>query len=399
MKYLVLLGDGMADTPLDMLGGKTPLDVADKPLIDSLAKKSVIGMTRTVPPTLSPGSDVANLSVMGYNPLECYTGRSPLEAVSMGVELLDTDVTLRCNLVTLSDEENYEDKTMVDYSSGEISTPEARELIRAVNDALGTDKKQFFGGISYRHLLVCHNDKTGRDLTPPHDISDKKITQYLPSDPEMTELMKKSYDILKNHPINIERIKNGKNPANSIWLWGEGTRPALENFKEKYGFSGSVVSAVDLIKGIGMCAGMNVVEVEGVTGTLSTNYMGKAQAAVNEFRSGADFVYLHFEASDECGHQGDCPGKVKAIENLDHPVLSYIVDELKKDGEDFALLFMPDHPTPVELKTHTRDEVPFMLYKSNDEKDFPENVYTEKCAEASGIKVENAYDLVSMLFK
>ena len=398
MKYLVLLGDGMADTPLDMLGGKTPLEAADKPLIDCLAKKSIIGMTRTVPPTLSPGSDVANLAVMGYNPLECYTGRSPLEAVSMGVELLDTDVTLRCNLVTLSDEENYEDKTMVDYSAGEISTSEARELIRAVNDALGTPEKQFFGGISYRHLLVCHNEKTGRNLTPPHDISDKKITEYLPSDPVMTELMKKSYDILKNHPINLERTKNGKNPANSIWLWGEGTRPGLENFKEKYGHTGSVVSAVDLIKGIGVCAGMNVVEVEGVTGTLATNYMGKAKAALNEFRNGADFVYLHFEASDECGHQGDCPGKVKAIENLDHPVLSYILDEFKKDGTEFALLFMPDHPTPVELKTHTRDMVPFMLYKSTDEKDFPHNVYTEKCAENSGVVVENAYDLVSMLF-
>ncbi len=394
MKYLVLLGDGMADLPLEMFGGKTPLEAAHKPVMDSLAKRSTIGMVKTVPDNLAPGSDVANLAVMGYDPQKYYTGRSPLEAASMGVELKDGDITFRCNLVNLSDEEDYENKTMVDYSSDEITTEESTQLMQTINEKLGTEEMEFFPGISYRHLLVWHGAKGEFKLTPPHDITDRKVTEYLPNVPVFTELMKKSYEILKNHPVNLDRIKRGLRPANSIWLWGEGSKPQLDTFSKLHNMKGSVISAVDLVKGIGKCAGMNVVEVENVTGTIDTNFEGKAQAAVNEFKNGADYVYLHFEAPDECGHHGDAEGKVKSIEYLDGRVLKYITEELTKAGYDYSILVMPDHPTPISIKTHSRDAVPFMIYRSNDEKDVKDAVYTEKYAKTTGIEIENGYTLI-----
>ncbi len=399
MKYLIFLGDGMADYPMPDYDNKTPLELAKKPNMDALASKGIVGLAKTVPDNLKPGSDVANLSVMGYNPDDCYTGRSPLEAASIGVELQEGDITFRCNLVTLSDEENYEDKTMVDYSSDEISTAEAREIIADINKALGTDELEFHAGISYRHLLVWHGAKEEYKLTPPHDISDRKIKEYLPNIPLFREMMKKSHEILKTHPVNLKRIERGLRPANSIWLWGEGTKPTINSFKSRSGLCGSVISAVDLVKGIGICADMKVVEVENVTGNIDTNFEGKAKAAVEEFKNGADFVYLHFEAPDECGHRGEAENKIKSIEYLDERVLKYILAEMDKEGFEYTILVMPDHPTPIELKTHTRDAVPFILYRSNDEKDNSGCVYTEKTAKESGIYIEHAYTLLDMMLE
>lgn len=399
MKYLVLLGDGMADLPLEALSGKTPLEAAETPVIDALAKKGEIGMVKTVPDNLAPGSDVANLAVMGYNPQKYYTGRSPLEAASMGVPLADGDITFRCNLVTLSDDEDYENKTMIDYSSDEITTAEAKQLMETINEQLGTEETEFFPGISYRHLLVWHGAKGTFKLTPPHDITDKTITEYMPNIPMFTEIMKKSYEILKNHPVNIERMKRGLRPANSIWLWGDGSKPKLDAFEKLHNMKGSVISAVDLVKGIGKCAGMNVVEVENTTGTIDTNFEGKAKAAINEFKNGADYVYLHFEAPDECGHHGDTEGKVKSIEYLDNRVLKYITDELAKSEYDYSILIMPDHPTPISIKTHSRDAVPFLIYRSTDEKDVPNAVYTENYAKTTGIEIEHGYTLIDKFIK
>ncbi|MDP4118411.1 MAG: cofactor-independent phosphoglycerate mutase [Bacillota bacterium] len=402
MKYLVLLGDGMADFKNEALGNKTPLDVALKPHIDDLAKKGIMGMVTTVPASLKPGSDVANLSVMGYDPLIYYTGRSPLEAASMGVSLAPTDITFRCNLVTLSSDEPYEEKTMVDYSAGEITTEEAAELMKSVANELNTDEIEFHNGISYRHLMVWHNAKMDFDLTPPHDITDKKITDNLPGGKYadvILGLMKKSVGILKNHPVNLDRIKRGLRPASSIWIWGEGTAPALDSFYEKFGVKGSVVSAVDLVKGIGVCGGLNVVEVEGATGTYNTNYEGKVNAALNEFRNGRDFVYLHFEGPDECGHQGDIKGKIEAIERIDARALKLIIEGFKEMGEDYSILVMPDHPTPLTIRTHVRDAVPFILYRSCDEQNHPDYVYNEDCAASTGVTVAHGYELMKMLIK
>ena len=396
MKYLVLLGDGMADLPLPDFDNKTPLELANKPFMDSLAKKGTLGMVKTVPDSLKPGSDVANLSVMGYNTEECYTGRSPLEAASIGVSLKDDDMTFRCNLVTLSDDEVYENKTMVDYSSDEISTEEAKELIKAVSEHLGTDILQFFAGISYRHLLVWHGCDKNFNLTPPHDISDRKITDYMPSEPLFCEMMKKSYDFLSNHPVNLARIERGLHPANSIWLWGEGTKPRVSSFAEKNGLKGSVVSAVDLVKGIGFCAGMDVIEVENVTGNIHTNFEGKAKAAADALLSDSDFVYLHFEAPDECGHRGEKENKIKSIEYLDERVLKYLLDRFDSEKVDYSILIMPDHPTPLATKTHSREPVPFLIYKSTDEKNNPDAVYTEKYAAGTGLFVEEGYKLLDM---
>ena len=402
MKYLVLLGDGMSDFKNDELGGKTPLDLAVKPNIDQLAKKGIMGMAKTVPDNLKPGSDVANLSVMGYDPQKYYTGRSPLEAASMRVPLLPTDITFRCNLVTLSDDEVYEEKTMLDYSAGEITTDEAAEIIKSVAEALNTEEIQFHNGISYRHLMVWHNAEMDFELTPPHDITNRKITEYMPGGTYadvISALMKKSVEILKNHPVNLDRIKRGLNPANSIWIWGEGTAPALDSFESKYGVRGSVVSAVDLVKGIGVCGQLDVIDVEGATGTYHTNFEGKAQATLDAFKNGSDLVYLHFEGPDECGHQGDVKGKIEAIERIDKRALEIILDGLKKMGEDYAILVMPDHPTPLSIRTHVRDAVPFILYRSTDEKDNPEYVYTEDCAESTGVYVAHGYELMKKLIE
>ena len=402
MKYMVLLCDGMADTPNELLNNKTPMECAKKPHIDFLCKKSLVGICRTVAKGLKPGSDVANLSVMGYDPEVCYTGRSPLEAAAMGIELEDTDVTLRCNLVTLSGEEKYEDKTMVDYCSGDISTAEAAEIIKTVEEKLGNEKYSFHSGVSYRHCLVVKNGTTDLGtMTPPHDISGRVIGEYLSDSlnaAPLIELMKKSYEILKDHPVNVARRKKGLNTADSIWLWGEGTKPSVENFKEKNGIEGCVVSAVDLLKGIGKCAGMLTPEVEGATGYIDTNFEGKAKAGIEAFKSGYDFVYLHYEAPDECGHRGETENKVKSIELIDKLALKTSLDYLENCGDDYRILIMPDHPTPLDIKTHSPVPVPFMIYDSRNKYNGVES-FTEEEAGKTGIFVEHGPDVMEIFLE
>ncbi len=398
MKYVVVLYDGMADYPVPALGGKTPMMVANKPNFDRMAKHGTVGLVRTVAPGLTPGSDVANLSVMGYDPCLYYTGRSPLEAVSMGIDLSDTDVALRCNLVTLSDEEDYSEKTMVDYCAGDISSEEAAEIIKTVEEKLGNDIFAFYSGVSYRHCLVWHGGKTeiGK-LTPPHDISGRKIGGYLNKNPDaagLLELMKKSCEILKDHPVNLKRISEGKRPANAIWLWGQGSRPSLPLFEKLYGVKGSVISAVDLLKGIGICAGMNTPDVEGATGYIDTNFEGKAQKAVEELENGSDFVYIHIEAPDECGHRNEPENKVKAIELIDSRVLPIVLKALEK-YDDYKVMILPDHPTPIVTGTHASDPVPFMIYHKKDEKDSGVDSINEESASKTGIFIEEGPSLMS----
>ena len=398
-KYIVILGDGMADTPVDALGGKTPLEVARKPHIDALCAKGELGLVKTVPDGMKPGSDVANLAVMGYPPAKYYSGRSPLEALNMGVDLADDDIAVRCNLVTLSDDEPYERKTMVDYSAGEISNAEAKTLIEFIQSKLGGHGVDFYNGVSYRHCMVKHHASLGTDLTPPHDISDKCVDGHLPKGlygEEMLAMMKKSYELLKDHPVNAARVAAGKHPANSIWLWGEGTRPALKPFDETFGLKGAVISAVDLVKGIGVGAKMKIVEVEGATGTYETNFDGKAKAAIDTLlKDGSDYVYVHMEAPDECGHQGDVQHKVLSIELIDAKVVGPVCDALRAAKVPFSVLIMPDHPTPLKLKTHTADPVPFVLYVSDDEKEGSAATMNEKTAAASGVYYPDCHDLIS----
>ncbi len=401
MKYIVVLGDGMADYKLKELGGRTPLQCAKKPAIDALAAHSGVGLCRTVPAGFKPGSDVANLSVMGYDPHDCYTGRSPLEAVSIGIALKDSDVTLRCNLVTLSDEEEYEKKTMLDYSAGEITTAEAVQLVDALKKELDGEGYTLYAGVSYRHCLVCKEGKTGHDLTPPHDITDKPIAQYLPKGPraeELLDMMKRSEKILREHPVNRARAAAGKRMANSVWFWGEGTKPQLENFEEKFGKKGGVISAVDLVKGIGILAGMKIIEVPGATGNYDTNFAGKADAALDALRGGLDFVYIHMEAPDECGHQGDVAHKIYSIEQIDEKVVARICKELERENVPFRMLVCPDHPTPIAVRTHVSDPVPYLLYKSDRSQNGPAS-YDEDSAASTGIFVEQGFDLMKKLFE
>lgn len=402
MKYLVVLCDGMADTPSDYLNGKTPMELADKPTMDEMAKVSEVGLCRTVAKGLKPGSDVANLSVMGYDPAVCYTGRSPLEAASIGIDLKDTDVTLRCNIVTLSGEEKYEDKTMVDYCAGDISTAEAEEIIKTVQERLGNEIFSFYSGVSYRHCLVVKNGTTTLgNMTPPHDISGRVIGQYLSTHKnaeELISLMKKSYEFLKDHPVNLRRIAEGKNPANSIWLWGEGTKPLLQDFKEKNGVSGAVISAVDLLKGIGICANMSTPEVEGATGYIDTNFVGKADAAIEEFKSGRELVYIHVEAPDECGHRCEPENKVKAIGLIDELVLKRVKAYLEDSGEDFRILVCPDHPTPLLTKTHSSEPVPYLIYDSR-KSIAGVDTFTEANATATGNFIEHGPSIMDRLLE
>ena len=400
MKYIVVLGDGMADWKLDDLGGKTPLQYAEKPHIDALAAHAEVGLCHTVPEGFKPGSDVANLSVMGYDPHECYTGRSPLEAVSIGIDLKDTDVTLRCNLVTLSDEEKYEDRRMLDYSAGEISTAEARQLIESLKKEFDSSDFTLYAGVSYRHCLVAHGGVCGHTLTPPHDITGKPIRDFLPQGPQAElylRMMKRSADILKDHPVNAARRAAGKNPANSAWFWGEGTKPALENFREKFGKRGGVISAVDLVKGIGILAGMKVIEVEGATGNYDTNFAGKADAALHALlQDGLDFIYIHMEAPDECGHQGDIAHKVYSIEQIDSRVVARLTEGLRKAGEDFRMLICPDHPTPIAVRTHVADPIPYLLFDSRKQVSGPSS-YDEESAKQTGIFIEKGWELMKRL--
>jgi len=359
MKYLVVLYDGMADTPVAQLGDKTPMYRAKKPVFDALGRDAETGMVRTVAAHLKPGSDVANLSVLGYDPARCYTGRSPLEAASIGVPMGARDLTLRCNLVTLSDDEPFEDKILLDYAGGEISTGEAREVIAAMQETFGSDEFTYYAGVMYRHCLLWHGAKEKLpalgELTPPHDIIGRRVGEYLPkgeATAPLLDMMQKSYAMLNSPGAK----------ANCIWLWGEGTRPALPSFEEKTGLRGSIISAVDLLKGIGILAGMRTPEVPGATGWLDTNYEGKARRAVEEFRAGQDFVYLHFEATDEAGHRGNAGEKILGIELIDQRVLPIVLEYLET-LDDYALLILPDHPTPLAVKTHTGDPVPYMLYR------------------------------------
>lgn len=399
MKYVVVLGDGMADRPIEELGGMTPLEYARTPQMDALAKAGEIGMVHTIPDGMAPGSDTANLSVLGYDPKIYYSGRSPLEALSIGVDMKPTDVSLRCNIVTLSEEEaQYEDKKILDHSSGEISTEEAAILIEAVKRELETDIYKFYAGTSYRHLLIWDHGQV-IDLTPPHDVLGQTVGQYLPADEALREMMKKSYDILVNHPINAERKKKGLNPANSCWFWGAGTRPALSSFQEKTGLKGTMVSAVDLLKGIAVGASMKNISVEGANGGLHTNYEGKAQAAVDALtKEGYDFVYVHLEAPDEMGHQGSVDKKVQAIQYLDARVIAPIKEGLEQAGEEFRMLVMPDHPTPISLRTHTGDSVPYLLYDSTKIQDNHWK-YNEKEAEQSGHCIAKGCEMIEYLIQ
>ena len=370
MKYIVVLGDGMADEPIEALGGKTPLEYASTPNLDRLSKVSEIGMVHTIPDGMKPGSDTANLSVLGYDPRKYYSGRSPLEALSIGVPMKDTDIALRCNIVTISEEEErFEDKIIIDHSSSEISTEDCAVLLKAVADELADRTYQFYVGTSYRHCLIWNHGQVV-ELTQPHDVLGQTIGQYLPRDEKLRRMMKRSYEILVNHPINLERKKKGLNPANCCWFWGAGTRPMLSSFEEKTGKRGMMVSAVDLLKGIAVGAGMGVALVKGATGGLDTNYAGKVRAAVDAVtRQGYDFAYIHLEAPDEMGHQGSAEKKVRAIEYLDARVIGPVVEQMEQAGEDLRLLVLPDHPTPVRVRTHTSDSVPYLLYDSSRKQD------------------------------
>ena len=399
MKYIVVLGDGMADEPIAEIGGKTPLAHANTPMMDELAGKSVVGLSATIPEGMSPGSDTANLAVLGYNPKKYYTGRSPLEALSIGVPMKDTDIALRCNIVTVSEEDvPYAERTIIDHSSSEISTEDAAVLLEAVKKELQDDIYSYYVGTSYRHLLIWDKGQVV-PLTPPHDILGKVIGDYLPKEAKLREMMEKSYDNLNNHPLNVERAAKGLHKANSIWFWGAGTRPALDSFEEKTGKKGVMISAVDLLKGIAIGAGMKVIEVPGADGTLHTNYVGKAQAAVDALtKEGYDFAYVHVEAPDEMGHQGSLPNKLEAIESLDAKVIRTVVEGMKAAGEEFRLLIMPDHPTPIRCRTHTSDPVPFLLYDSTMERRRI-GFYNEEEAKASGILYPEGYKLIDTLFE
>jgi len=399
MKYLVILGDGMADRPIDVLGGKTPLEYANTPWMDALASKGEIGMVHTIPDGMKPGSDTANLSVLGYNPKKFYSGRSPLEALSIGVPMADSDIALRCNIVTLSEEEeNYEDRTIIDHSSSEIETEECAILLEAVRKELETDEFKFYVGTSYRHCLIWDNGEVV-DLVQPHDVLGQNIGDKLPENPALREMMKRSYDILVNHPINIERKKKGLNPANSCWFWGAGTKPALYPFEERAHVKGAMISAVDLLKGIAVGTAMKVIEVEGANGGLDTNYAGKAQAAIDVLtKEGYDFVYVHLEGPDEMGHQGSVEKKVKAIEYLDEKIIGPIVEGLEAAGEEFRMVILPDHPTPICIRTHSAEEVPYLLYDSRRQRK-KIGYYNEKEARATGNRIEEGHLLIEYLLE
>ena len=398
MKYLVILGDGMADYPLEELGNKTPLEYANTPMMDALAQKGEMGLVHTIPEGMSPGSDTANLSVLGYNPKKYYSGRSPLEALSIGVPMKETDVSLRCNFVTLSEtEDTYEKRTMIDHSSGEISTEDAAVLVEAVKPLL-EESYQLYVGTSYRHCLIWEQGKVV-ELAQPHDILGQCIENYLPKEEKLFEMMKKSYDILVNHPINIERRKKGLNPANSCWFWGAGTRPALDSFEEKTKKTGAMISAVDLLKGIAVGTSMKVIEVEGANGGLHTNYAGKANAALDVLlKDDYDFVYVHLEGPDEMGHQGSVERKIKAIENLDDKIIRPIVEGLEAAGVSFRMLVLPDHPTPICLRTHTSDAVPYVLYDSTNIQNH-KWCYNEKEAATTGNEVEKGHEIIDALLE
>ncbi len=399
MKLAVILGDGMADWPVEALGGKTPLDAAKHPYMDKLAQDGEFGLVKTVPDGMKPGSDTANLSVFGYDPRRYYSGRSPLEAASLGIELSERDVTYRCNLVTLSQDADIADSVMIDYSAGEISSEEARELILFLDERLSTAGVRLYPGFSYRHCLVLNDAETGAELTPPHDFTGKFVAGRLPSGtnaPLLLNWMHEAYRLLKDHPVNLARIAAGRNPANAIWFWGEGRKPALTPFFEKTGLRGAVISAVDLIQGIGRCAEMEVVKVDGATGTFETNFAGKAAAAIDVLSSGADFVYVHVEAADECGHHGQLDEKIYSIEQIDRQILGPVYEYMERCGEDYAILLLPDHPTPLSIRTHSADPVPFALYRKGDAAGKKVR-YTERDAKDANLYLDEGFGLIDRM--
>lgn len=414
MKYVVVLGDGMADLPIPELDGETPLEHAATPNMDRLAKRAEIGLTQTIPEGMKPGSDTANLAVLGYNPKEYYTGRSPLEALSIGVPMRENDIAIRCNLVTVSEDGEYADKVILDHSSDEISTEDAAVLIEAVKKELEGPLYQFYVGTSYRHLTIWQADQDGQEavdialceslgLTPPHDILERQIGEYLPKNAALRKMMEKSFELLNHHPLNEARAAKGLRKANSIWFWGAGTRPELVPFLDKTGKKGAMISAVDLLKGIAVGAKMRIIDVEGANGTLHTNYEGKAAAAVNALlEKGDDFAYIHVEAPDEMGHQGSLERKLQSIEYLDTRVIGPLTQALEEAGCAYRLLVMPDHPTPISLRTHTSDSVPYLLYDSTRnlaESGAKDHHYNEAEAKQSGVFVPQGYRLLDRLLE
>lgn len=422
MKYLIIVPDGAGDEKIEELGAKTPLEVAGMPIINGLAAKGEVGMVQTIPEGIAPGSDAANLSVMGYDPAVYLTGRSPLEAASIGIDMLDTDVAFRTNIITLIDPATgkpadgntktaYEDLIITDHSSGDITTEESDELIKAVDDKLGNDIVKLYTGVSYRHCMIVKDGSTDYQLIPPHDVLGKRTGDYLPkgegnilgSESQgaefITKFMKDSYEILRNHPINQKRIAKGLNPANTTWIWGQGKKPSLSSFYDKYKITGTAISAVDLIKGIALCAGLDSVDVEGATGTLHTNFDGKAQAAVEEFKKGKDFVYMHLEGPDECSHQGDQPGKIKCLELIDAKIAKPIVEYLKGTGEPFRVLVVPDHRTPLCIRTHSSTPVPFVVYDSTKDQGNDESRAFNETSGEMGKSFGSGYELADYFFK
>ena len=398
MKYIVILGDGMADEPIEALGGKTPLEYAKTPAMDILAGKGEMGLAKTVPASMKPGSDVANLAVLGYDPQANYSGRSPLEALSVGVAMKDTDIVFRCNIVTVTEEEPYAEKTILDHSSGEISTEDADILMDAVREAFNNDQFRFYTGTSYRHITVWDQGHIV-ELEPPHDHLGQKIGAFLPKEQVLRDMMERSFEILNNHPLNVKRAAEGKNKANSIWFWGPGTKPALGSFKEKTGLDGAMISAVDLLKGIAVGAGMTVYEVEGANGSLDTNYEGKAQAALDALlKDGKDFAYIHVEGPDEMGHQGNLEHKVLSIEYLDRRLIGPVMEAMDASGEDYKMLIMPDHPTPISIRTHTSDPVPYLIYDSTRQRKTIAR-YNEKEAASTGNFEPEGFRLMERFLK
>ena len=402
MKYLVLIPDGMADRPVAALGNRTPMEAAVKPCMDALAARSTVGLVSNVPEGMVPESDTANMAILSFDPKVYSRGRSPLEAISMGLSMAPDETAYRCNVVTLSDEGEYEDKIMLDHSADEITTAEADELIKALEAHFGNELRHFYTGVSYRHCILWKNGNDTYDFSRPHDIIGRCIRDYLPSEDngggEFRRLMKESYEVLNHHPVNEARRARGLKPANSAWLWSPGKKPRLPDFTEKWGVSGTVISAVDLIKGIGLCAGMKSIDVEGATGNVHTNYDGKAQAAVEAFQNGADLVYVHVEGPDECGHRAEIDNKVRSIELIDRKILKPVYEYLRSTAEDFKILVLPDHPTPLEIRTHSREPVPFFLYDSRRDAVGVET-YTEATAAETGLYIPDGFTLLERVIE
>ena len=402
MKYLVLIPDGMADRPIASLGNRTPMEAAQKPCMDALAARSTVGLVSNVPEGMVPESDTANMAILSFDPKVYSRGRSPLEAISMGLSMAPDETAYRCNVVTLSDGGEYEDKIMLDHSADEITTAEADELVKALEAHFGTDYRHFYTGVSYRHCILWKDGNDTYDFSRPHDIIGRCIRDYLPKEEngggEFYKLMKESFEVLDRHPVNQARRARGLKPANSAWLWSPGKKPRLPDFTEKWGVSGTVISAVDLIKGIGLCAGMKSIDVEGATGNVHTNYDGKAQAAIQAFRDGAELVYVHVEGPDECGHRAETENKVLSVERIDQKILKPVYEYLLSTDEDFKILVLPDHPTPIEIRTHSMEPVPFFLFDSRKDAEGVAT-YTEATAAETGLYIPDGFTLLERVIE